>query len=119
MNKNIMLYPKEYYEYVELLSDGHVYYILICHRLLLRPIIPVWLYLLGLFLVQNYVFFAVITLPSIVIFLFFLIMLFPIWAACNVSIKAYIAFHSACIILLKIVSIPVSALLEVLWTLCF
>lgn len=119
LNNNLKFYGKEYYEYTELLSLGQVYYILISKRLLLKPIIPLWAYIFGLFLVPNNIFFFMVGFPSIIIFPVFLAMLFPLWEACNISSKAYIAFHSTCIITLKIVSIPVSMFLEVLWTLCF
>ena len=119
MSNNLNLYEKGYYEYTKLLSGGNVYYILISKRLLLKPIIPIWAYLLGLFLVQSNIFFAMVGLPSIFIYSVFLIMYFPLWESCNISAKAYITFHSACIIILKIISIPVSVLLEVLWNLCF
>ena len=119
MNKNLKLYKKEYYEYIGLLSLGNVYYIMISKRLLLKPILPLWIYLFCLFLVRSNIFFAMVGFPSLVIFSFFLSMLFPLWEACNISHKAYIVFHSTCIIILKIVSIPFSMLLEVLWTLCF
>lgn len=119
MSKNLKLYGKEYYEYTELLALGNVYYIQISKRLLIKPMLPIWLYLLGLFLVRSNIFFAMVGLPSLIVFSVFLVMLFPLWKACNVSAKAYIVFHGASILLIKIISIPVSMLLEVLWTLCF
>lgn len=119
MSKNLRLYGKEHYEYTELLSLGNVYYILISKRLLLKPMVPLWICFLGLFLVRNNIFFAMVGLPSLIVFSVFLAMFFPMWNACNVSAKAYITFHSILILLIKIISIPVSMLLEVLWTLCF
>lgn len=119
MSENSKLYAKEYYKYTELLSNGNVYYILISKGLLLKPILPIWLCLLGLFSVRNNIFFAMVGLPSLIIFSVFLIAFFPIWQSFNISAKAYIVFHSTLIIILKIISIPVSMLLEVLWTLCF
>ena len=115
MSKNSSIYGKEYYEYTEILSVGQVYYILISKRLLLKPMIPMWVYFFGLFLVQSNIFFAMVGLPSLIIFSVFLVMLFPFWAACNISAKAYAVFHGTCMIILKIVSV----LLEELWTLCF
>ena len=119
MSKNLRIYGKEYYEYTELLSFGNVYYILISKRLLLKPMLPIWLYLLGLFLVRSSIFFAMVGLPSLIVSSVLLAMFFPLWEACNISAKAYIVFHGASILLIKIISIPVSMLLEVLWTLCF
>ena len=119
MSKNIKFYGKEYYGYTELLSLGNIYYILISKRLLLKPMLPIWICLLGLFSVRSNIFFAMVGLPSLIIFSVFLIIVFPIWRSCNISAKAYTIFHSTLIIILKIISIPVSMLLEVLWTLCF
>ena len=119
MSKHLELYGKEYYEYIGLLSLGNVYYILISKRLLLKPIMVMWMYLFGLFLIRNNMFFAMVGLPSFVIFFCFLVIFFPMWRSCGFSKKAYVAFHGICILILKIVSIPISVLLEVLWTLCF
>ena len=119
MSKNLKLYGKEYYEYTELLLLGNVYYILISKRLLIKPLIPIWACFLALFLVRSNIFFAMVGLPSLIIFSVFLVMLFPLWEACNVSAKAYIVFHGISILLIKIISVPVSMLSEVLWILCF
>ena len=119
MSKNLRIYGKEYYEYTELLSSGNMYYILISKRLLIKPMLPIWACFLAMFLVHSHIFFAMVGLPSLIIFSVFLVMLFPLWEACNISARAYIVFHGASILLIKIISIPVSMLLEVLWTLCF
>lgn len=113
------IHNKDYEEYIELLSLGNVYYIVISKRLLIKPLIPIWAYLLGLFLVRNHVFFAMVGIPSLVVFSVFLIMLFPLWEACNISAKAYIVFHGISIFMIKMISLPISMLLEVVWTLCF
>lgn len=118
MRKNLELYGKEYYEYAETLSSGNVYYIMISKRLLLKPMLPIWIYLLCLFLVRNNIFFAMVGLPSLIVFSVSLVMLFPLWEACNVSVQAYITFHVVSVLLIKIISVPVSMLLEVLWILC-
>ena len=119
MSNDLKIYGKEYYEYTELLSLGNVYYILISKRLLIKPMLPIWAYLLVLFLVRSHIFLAMVGLPSLLVFSVFLAMFFPLWEACNVSAKAYFVFHSISILLIKMLSIPVSMLLEVLWTLCF
>ena len=119
MSKNLKLCGNEYYKYTELLTLGNVYYILISKRLLIKPMMPIWGYLLALFLVRNNVFFAMVGFPSLIVFAVSLVMYFPLWEACNISAKAFVVFHSACVLLIKIISIPVSVLLEVLWTLCF
>ena len=117
MNKNLKLYGKDYEAYTELLSHGNVYYILISKRLLFKPFVPLWLYFFGLFLVWNGVFFAVVGLPSLIVFSVFLVMAFPLWQACHISGKAYAVFHCNCLIILKIFSIPISMLLEDVWIL--
>ena len=119
MSKNLKCYGKEYYEYTELLSLGNVYYIIISKRLLIKPMIPIWAYLLVLFLMRSNIFFAMVGFPSLIVFSIFLAILFPLWEACNVSAKAYIVFHGVSILLIRMISIPFSMLLEVLWTLCF
>ena len=119
MNINLKLYSDEYFEYTELLCSGNVYHILISKRLLIKPLMPMWAYFLSLFLVRNNIFFAMVGLPSLIAYSVSLVMLFPLWSACNVSVKAYIAFHCVSILLIMIISVPVSMLMEVLWTLCF
>ena len=119
MSKNLQLYRKEYIEYTELLSAGNVYYILISKRLLFSPMILIWVCIFALFLIRSEIFFAMIGLPSIIVYACFLFKIFPLWKSCNFSLKAYIAFHSVCVLILKIISMPVSLLLEVIWTLCF
>ena len=118
MSKSFKLYREDYYEYIELLSLGNIYYILISKRLLLKPMMPIWTYLFCLFIVRSNMFFAMVGLPSLIVLGVFLIMFFPLWESCNISAKAYIVFHSTFIIILRIISIPVSMFLEVLWTLC-
>ena len=117
--KNLKTYSTDYYDFISMLSLENTYYILISKRLLLKPMVPIWMFLFGLFLVRSNIFFTIVGIPSIFIFSVFLAMLFPLWKACNISAKAYIIFHSIFVLLLKISSIPVSILLEVLWTLCF
>lgn len=119
MMKNLKFCAKEYYDYIEHLSRGEIYYILISKRLLLRMVVPVWMYFLAIFVVRSNVFWAMVGLPSIIVYIVFLTLAYPMWKACNISSKAYIIFHVVFLLLLKIISIPVSMLLEELWTLCF
>lgn len=115
--KNLILFNGGYYEYLNFLSCGNKYYILISKRLLIKPLLPIWIYLFCLFLIRNPVFFCIAVLPNLVLFSAFLYMLFPLWSYCNFSKTAYIVFHCICIIILKKISIPISMLLEVLlWT---
>ena len=116
---NLAFYGKDFYEYTKFLSSENTYYILISKELLIRPMISIWLYLLGLFSVPNGIFFAMVGLPSLIIFSVFLIMQFSLWKNCNISAGIYIFFHSGCILLIKLISIPVSMFLEALWTSCF
>jgi hypothetical protein len=116
---NLHLFSGEYYEYLNFLSFGNKYYILISKRLLFKPLIPIWIYLFCLFLVRNSSFFCVAVLPNIILFVVFLYMIFPLWSYCNFSKTAYFVFHCSCILILKIISIPISILLEseaLLWT---
>ncbi len=117
--ENINLYSKDYYDYIELLSSGETYSILISKRLLIQPMVYMWMCILGLFLVNNNVFFAIVGIPCFVIFGVFLIMFFPLWNSCNISLKAYTFFHIVSILCLKFISVPISFLLEELWILCF
>ena len=105
---NLKLYGKDYYQYLELLSAGNTYSILISKRLLIRPIIPVWVCVFLLFLVRNSVFFFAVGLPSLMVFAVFLWVCFPAWRACNISPKAYLCFHIFMLFALKIVSVPIS-----------
>lgn len=113
---NLSLYGKAYSGYTELLSTGETYSILIAKRLLLRPLLPIWGYLLGLFCVRNSVFAAMVVLPCLLIFAIFLVMLFPLWRACHVPSAAYALFHLTVLLMLKGGSILIFLLLEALWT---
>ena len=110
--ENMKLYSKDYYDYIELLSSGETYSILISKRLLIKPMISMWMCFLGLFIVNNNVLFAVVGIPCFVIFGFFLIMFFPLWNSCNISLKAYTFFHIVSILFLKFISVAISFLLE-------
>lgn len=112
--RNLRLYGNEYYAYMEMLSSGNCFKILISKRLLFRPMLPLWCFIFATFLVPSTTFFAVIGLPVFVVFATHLIMQFPFWSACNISRKAYVVFHTAFLLLLKIVSIPIVVFMEVL-----
>lgn len=113
---NLSLYGRAYNGYIAFLSTGETYSILIAKRLLLRPLLPIWGYLLGLFCVRNSVFAAIVILPCLLIFSIFLVMLFPLWRACRVPPAAYVLFHLTVLLMLKGVSILFFLLLEALWT---
>ena len=112
---SLSLYCKAYHDYIALLSAGETYGILIAKRLLTRPLMPAWGYLLGLFCVRDPVFGAMVTFPCLLIFGVFLAQYFPLWRACRVSVAAYLFFHTVIFLILKGISIPISLLLEVLW----
>ena len=118
-SKNLKLYKSEYYAYIEMLSSGDKFHILISKRLLFRTVIPFWILFLLFFSIQNSVFFGIAVLPSLILYSVYLKMLFPLWNACNISPKAYIVFHCGILLILKLLSIPFSGFMEVLWTLCF
>ena len=118
MKDNIGLYGKEYYEYTEFLCGGITYSILISKRLLIRPMIPVWLFLLCLFSVPDPVFFAMVGFPCLVLLCVYIALFYPVWSACGISLKAYSCFYTASLLLIKIASVPISIILEVLWISC-
>lgn len=112
--KNLNIYGSDYYSYMDMLSSGNIFRILISKRLLLRPVIPVWFCLFWLFLVPSNTFFAMVGLPSLIIFGVYLAQLYQFWSACGISKKAYSFFHAAAVLLLKILSSVIIALLGVL-----
>ena len=113
---SLSLYGKAYHDYIALLSAGETYGILTVKRLLIRPLIPIWIYLLGIFCIRNAVFGAMVTLPCLLICGVFLSLYFPLWRACRVSAAAYCLFHTIIFLILRGISIPISLFLEVLWT---
>ncbi len=115
MKGNLKPYGKDYEQYTVLLSQGNVYSILICKRLLFRPMVPIWVYVFGLLLVRNGVFFAMVGLPSLFLIAIHIVMAFPLWEACSVSGRAYTVFHLFSLFLLKLLSYPISMLLEDIW----
>ncbi len=115
MKNHMSLYGKDYYEYTEFLCGGITYSILISKRLLIQPMLPLWLFLLCLFSVPDPVFFAMVGFPGLVLLCVFIALFYPVWSACRISRKAYACFHTLMLLLLKIVSIPISMILEVLW----
>lgn len=116
MKNNMHLYSRDYYEYTEFLSGGITYSILISKRLLMQPMLPIWLFFLGLFSISSPVFFAMVGLPCLVLLCVFIALIYPVWNTCEISPKAYILFHTLILFLLKIISIPLSMFLEALWT---
>ena len=112
------LYGRDYDEYRQFLQAGNQYSILISKRLLLKPMVPLWLYFLALFLVPSGIFFAMVGLPSLILFSVFLVMWYPYWRACHVSMIAYTIFHALCLLLLKLASVLLFFLMEVLWIFC-
>lgn len=111
-------YGNECREYIGMLLSNGPFSITISKRLLICPVIPIWAFLLAIFLVPDSRFFAMVGIGSLIVCVIYLIILFPAWNACNISIKAYIIFHSFIVIILKTLSIPLYMLLEKLWTLC-
>lgn len=118
MKNHMSLYGKDYYEYTEFLSRGITYSILISKRLLIRPMIPVWLFMLCILSFPDPMFFAVSGFPCVVLLCVYIALFYPVWSACGISRKAYACFHASALLLIKIASIPISMILEVLWTFC-
>lgn len=118
MKNHMSLYGKDYYEYTEFLSRGITYSILISKRLLIRPMIPVWLFMLCILSFPDPMFFAVSGFPCVVLLCVYIALFYPVWSACGISRKAYACFHASALLLIKIASIPISMILEVLWISC-
>lgn len=113
--KNLKILGADHLAYMEELSAGIVYRILISKRLLLRPILPMWGYFLALFCIGSSTLFAMVGIPSIIAYTVFLINLYPYWQACSVSVRAYVFFHSATILSLLLLSFCIIKLSEVLY----
>ncbi len=109
----------EYKLYIKMLAAGETYSILISKRLLLRTVLPFWVLLFAIFMIPNFVFFAMVGLPSLILFTVYLVDLYHCWKACNISKSAYIIFHVSTILILRIITAILIKLLEVIWTLCF
>ena len=116
--KKLTVGKGEHVAYAEFLQLGETYHITISKRLLFRTLLPFWLELLVLFSIRNKVFFGYIVLPNLMLYALFVYMVYDIWRQCSISPKAYIVFHVAVIIILKILGIPFGHFLEVLWILC-
>ena len=116
--KKLTVGKGEHVMYAEFLQLGETYHITISKRLLFRTLLPFWIELLVLFSIHNKVFFGYIVLPNLMLYGLFVYMIYDIWKQCSISPKAYIVFHVAVIIILKILGIPFGHFLEVLWILC-
>ena len=116
--KKLTVGKGEHVMYAEFLQLGETYHITISKRLLFRTLLPFWIELLVLFSIRNKVFFGYIVLPNLMLYGLFVYMIYDIWKQCSISPKAYIVFHVAVNIILKILGIPFGHFLEVLWILC-
>lgn len=111
--KTLASLDKDYYPYAQMLLSGDSYGILISKRLLIKPLKIFWACFFVAFLIRGgAVVFGAAILPSLILFSLFLTMLYPIWHACSISRGAYIFFHIAVLVALKLISIPTSFLLE-------
>ena len=109
----------EYKLYLRLLAAGETYSVFISKRLLLRTVLPFWVLFFVVFMIPNTVFFAMVGLPSLILFAVYLVDLYHYWKACNISKGAYAIFHVSTILVLRIITAILMKLLEVIWTLCF
>lgn len=109
----------EYRLYIKMLAAGETYSILISKRLLLRTVLPFWVLLFAIFMIPNPVFFAMVGISSLILFAVYLVDLYHCWKACNISKSAYTVFHVSAILILRIITAILIALLEAIWTLCF
>ena len=109
----------EYRLYLRMLAAGETYSIFISKRLLLRTVLPFWVLLFAIFMIPNPVFFAMVGIPSLILFAIYLVDLYHYWKACNISKSAYAIFHVSTILVLRIITAILMKLSEVIWTLCF
>lgn len=109
----------EYRLYIRMLAAGETYSIFISKRLLLRTVLPFWVLFFVVFMIPNTVFFAMVGLPSLILYAVYLVDLYHCWKACNISKSAYTIFHVFTILILRIITAILIKLLEVIWTLCF
>ena len=117
--KKITVVKPQHIQYAEFLLAEKNYNIIISRHYLLRMLHPFWIVLLLLFSIPNKFFFGYVVLPNILLYFIFLFSIYEIWKCCNIPLKAYIVFHTIMLVFLKLLSIPIGYLLEVLWTLCF
>ena len=109
----------EYKLYLRMLATGETYSVFISKRLLLRTVLPFWVLFFVVFMIPNTVFFAMVGLPSLILYTVYLVDLYHYWRACNISKSAYAIFHVSTILILRIITAILMKLLEVIWTLCF
>lgn len=109
----------EYRLYIRMLAAGETYSIFISKRLLLRTVFPFWVLFFVVFMIPNTVFFAMVGLPSLILYAVYLIDLYHYWRACSISKGAYAIFHASALLVLRVMTGILLKLLEVIWTLCF
>ena len=119
LEQSVVYVMSEYKLYLKLLAAGETYAIFISKRLLLRTVLPFWTLLFAIFMIPNPVFFAMVGIPSLILFAIYLVDLYHYWKACNISKSAYTVFHVSAILLLRIITAILIALLEAIWILCF
>ena len=109
--KNLKILGADHLAYMAELATGQIYRILISKRLLLRPLFPMWSIFFALFFIGNSTLFAMVGIPIMIVYSVFLINLYPYWHACNISVRAYVFFHTESILFLLITA----KLLEVIY----
>lgn len=109
----------EYKLYIRMLAAGETYSIFISKRLLFRTVLPFWALLFLEFLIPSNVFFAMVGIPSLILFAVYLVDLYHCWKACNISKSAYAVFHVSAILILRVITAILIKLLEAIWILCF
>lgn len=100
--KNLKILGADHLAYMRELAAGGVYRILISKRLLLRPLLPMWGIFFVLFFIGNSTLFAMVGIPIIIAYSVFLVNLYPYWYACNISVRAYVFFHTESILFLLV-----------------
>lgn len=116
--KNLKLYGSDFYSYMKMLLSGNTFRILISKRLLMRPLIPMWILLFFVMLVPNSTFFGMVGLPCLGLYAVFLFGKYPYWEACHVKKLPFVLWNVLFLIGMKLLTIPIFHLLEVIakWT---
>ena len=109
----------EYKLYLRMLASGETFSILISKRLLFRTVLPFWILVFFVFTIPNYVFWALVGIPILILYSLYLWNLYRYWSACNISKHAYIVFHISALFCMIVAASIFSKLLEELWILCF
>ena len=116
--KDLKLYSSDFYSDTKMLLSGNTFRILISKRLLMRPLIPMWVFLFFIMMIPGKVFFWIAGFPCLGLYAVFLLGNYPYWEACSVKKLPFVLWNAIWVLFLKLLTIPVLNLLEVItkWT---